>query len=139
MNEVRRFSDGAGRRIPFNALSYFVAGLCALLYAWSVSLTEYRQTGLQFVTPLLVIFIVQSLWCVVTLGITPNLFSQITRRTLNTSFLLMFSVLLFSALVPQPAHGTGLEDIFSGVMGDCLFVYDSRRRTGDWGCALLYA
>ena len=124
MNNIDNVGSKTVQNIRFSGLSFFVSGISALLYALCISLTDYRQTGLQFVTPLLIIFIVQSIWCLVALGITTNIFFQISRRTLYTTLMLLFGLVTFAALIPEPAHGTNIREVIGGIAGVlfCLVV-----------------
>jgi len=105
-------------------LSHGVAGLIALIYIWCISITDLRQTGLQFVTPLLVVFLVQTVWCLIEFGVTKNIYIRISQRTLNTNLLLFFVVLLAAILIPESAHGNLFDNLVGSIFTIlyCLFV-----------------
>ena len=95
--------------------SHFVVGLVALTYMWCISLTSLRQTGLQFVAPVLIIFAMHTIWGIRTSGIRKNVYLDISRNTLNTSVMLLFSVFLLTVLVPEPAHSSALEGLVASM------------------------
>lgn len=103
------------RRGRLNPASYGVAGILTLIYTWYVSLTELRETGMQFVAPLLVLFIIHTVWCVVAFGVRKNTYFQILWRTLHTVLFMLLAVLIFSILIPEPAHGSSLGSFGSDV------------------------
>jgi len=87
-----------------DTLSFWVAALLALAYMWVISLTAFRQTGLQFVAPLLIIFITHTVWSLSTHGLVKNVLLLISRKTARTAISLLMGVLLFSILTPEPAQ-----------------------------------
>jgi len=92
-----------------------LAGLFSLLYMWGISLTSLRQTGLQFVAPLLVIFLTHTVWCFSQHGIIKNSLVTISRQSANTAFSLLLLVGLANVLIPEPAHGTNIDEFLTAI------------------------
>jgi len=118
------------RTLPSRVGSWFshgTAALLALIYVWCISRTDLRQTGLQFVGPLLIIFFVQTATCLSAFGLSRNVYSAISRRTLTTSVILLFGVFLLTAVTPDTAHSVS-EGSFGDTVSDitallvCLLV-----------------
>jgi len=103
-------------------LTYGIAGLLSLLYMWCISLTGFRQTGLQFVAPLLIIFIAHAAWCFFAFGPAKNIFVHICRRTFLTTIVLLIGVILCTVLIPEPAHSNSSSNFVenSAVVMICL-------------------
>jgi len=93
------------KKHPYDSLSIFLAGLLALLYMWGISLTSFRQTGLQFVAPLLIIFITHTTWNLYAHGLAKHSLLIISRKTANTAVVLLLLVFIATTLIPEPAHG----------------------------------
>jgi len=95
----------AYKKHRYDTLSIILAGLLALLYIWGVSLTSYRQTGLQFVAPLLIIFLTHTIWSLCVHGLVKNSLVLISRKTASTALALLLLVFIATALIPEQAHG----------------------------------
>jgi len=118
------------KTLPSRACNWFshgTAALIALIYMWCISRTELRQTGLQFVAPLLIIFFVQTVTCLSAFGLAQNVYLTISRRSLATSFVLLSFVILLTAITPDTAHSDSgnsftntVSDIFAVLL--CLLV-----------------
>lgn len=84
-------------------LPHLLAGGCAFTVAWFVSGTSLRTTGVQFVSPLLLIIAVHVVWMVCAGGIAGSVAMSALRRSCGTAFLTIGVLLLGSIFAPQPA------------------------------------
>lgn len=114
-----------GSRILYRSTTFvhIAAASLALLYAWWISTSAYVQTGLQFVTPLLVIMVVHLAWVAFERGLTLG-FSQIVfRRSVYTAFGMVCVIVLSNVITPNPAHADAGEIAASiGTVVFCLVI-----------------
>ena len=97
-------------------LAHGLAAGLALYYAWLISQSAYVKTGLQFVTPLLVIMSVHLVWLGFSHGFASGFSSLIYRRSSQTAVFIALSTLLVAIFAPQPVHASQAEDILSYVL-----------------------
>ncbi|MFD0917147.1 SRPBCC family protein [Pseudahrensia aquimaris] len=102
-------------RSPIELMVHVLAGAAALLYAWNVSGTAYVQTGLQFVTPLIVIVAVHLSYMAVTGRLSVGFSDTLFRKSLQTSLAVMICITLATVLAPMPAEAAGSSD-FGGIL-----------------------
>ena len=85
-------------------LPHMLAGPLGLLYAWSVSNTQYVTTGVQFVSPLAAVLLVHLVW----LGASGRLEAGFAKvafgRALATTIGVAVFTILFAAYAPMPAE-----------------------------------
>lgn len=82
---------------------------------WLISRTEFRQSGLQFVAPVFIIFVLHSFWLLNRFGVERNITEVIFQETLKTCMQILGFVVLSIALVPEPANGNSSEEILGGI------------------------
>ncbi len=102
---------------------HILAAAFALLYAWTISGTALRVTGVQFVSPLIVILLVHLAWFVIPRGLQPGVAFDVVTRSLQTTTLLLCALLVGSVFAPQPAHaafGDAVEGVLIFVV--CAFM-----------------
>lgn len=90
-----------------NILIHIAAAGLALLYAWQISNTAYIRTGLQFVSPLLVIMLVHLGWIALRQGLPRGFSLQVFKRSAQTAGAMLGVIVLSNLITPMPAHAGG--------------------------------
>ncbi|MEP3345396.1 MAG: SRPBCC family protein [Litoreibacter sp.] len=96
------------------------AAAASLYYAWLVSQSAYVKTGLQFITPLLIILMAHLCWIAATRGFAQGFARVAFSRTAQTSIGMAAILLLGSFIAPQPATASALDAVaglISGMLG----------------------
>lgn len=82
---------------------HVIAGGLGFAYAWFVAQTAFRTTGVQFISPLIIILMVHTIWLFVSGQAAGHWAMQAMRRSGGTACM-GFAVLFFgSIVVPEPA------------------------------------
>ncbi|MEM9582687.1 MAG: SRPBCC family protein [Pseudomonadota bacterium] len=84
------------------AFIHICAATAALLYAWTISQSAYVTTGLQFVTPVLVIMLTHLVWLTLTRQMAPGFSSVIYRRSAQTAAGMAAVIFTASLIAPSP-------------------------------------
>lgn len=113
---MHRFNLSSISRPPI-LLVHCAAAAASLYYAWLISQSAYVKTGLQFVTPLLVIMAVHLCWIAVSRRMQRGFALEVFRRTAQTSVVMALVLALGSFIAPQPAAADGMD-----VVGSLLTV-----------------
>ncbi len=82
--------------------AHVLAGLAGLAFAYVVSESPYVTTGLQFVAPLALIFMVHIAWIGLTRSFVRGYSALAITRTLVTALGLMVASLLAAVTAPMP-------------------------------------
>ena len=85
-------------------LPHLAAGALALLYAWIIFHTRFVTTGVQFVSPIAVVFLVHLVWLWAAGKLTPGYAHVTFMRTLTTTGGIVLCVALAALYAPTPAE-----------------------------------
>lgn len=104
-------------------LTHIVAALLALLYAWAISQSAYVKTGIQFISPLLVIITVHLIWLAFCDELKRGFSMIVLTRCAQTATVLAIVVAISSVITPTPAQANAGE-LIAAVLGVlfCLAV-----------------
>jgi len=94
---------------------HMIAAAAALAYAGLVSQSDYVTTGLQFVTPLILIMGVHFGWLALRGRLARGFSQLIFRRSAQSAAGMAVVILLASIFGPQPAQAQSAGDIAAGV------------------------
>ncbi len=103
------------RTFPLHLFAHAAAACLALTYAWQISQSDYLRTGLQFITPLLIIMAVHLGWLALTQGLHRGFASIIYRRSAQTAVIMAIVVMTASITAPMPARA-GMDDVIGQVL-----------------------
>ena len=96
---------------------HIIAAAAALIYAGYVSQSAFVATGLQFVTPLVVIMVVHLGWLALQRRLTPGFSQSVLLRSAQTAVGMAGVILLSSIFAPKPAEAADAGEIISGFLG----------------------
>lgn len=99
-----------GRAVP-----HVIAAGLALFYAWGLSQTSLRTTGLQFVSPLIVIILVHLGWTGLRHGLPAGFAAPLLGRACLTALGIMVALVLGGVFAPSPAHAD-VGDVFGTIL-----------------------
>lgn len=88
---------------------HILAAAIALFYAWNISQSAYVATGLQFVTPVIIIMTVHLGWLALSRSLTRGFSSVIYRRSACTAVGMAAVILVGTIVAPQPAEAAAGE------------------------------
>ena len=86
-----------------------LAGFFAVAYAWIISRSEFFETGLQFITPALVILIAHGFFELKKGGVRQGLAETLFSKSLITSTVLVLIIFTISIVVPMPAAASSSQ------------------------------
>lgn len=109
---------GSGRALGV-MIPHAIAAAAALTYAWFLSQTGLRHTGLQFVTPVIVILLSHLAWFAARGWLTVGFAGRLYGQAALTAVFLIAALILGAVLAPQPAHADVGEAV--GVVLTILF------------------
>ena len=115
-----KVSRASGRQLM---LVHLFAGGLALQYAWLVSGTRFVTTGVQFVSPLVIVLLVHLAWLVVRREFATGYAVVAFERTLTTSVGMLACTVISAVYAPVPAvaePGGGVSTVL--FMLACLAV-----------------
>ncbi len=90
---------------------HLVAGGLALSYAWQLSQTAWRTSGMQFVSPLIVIILIHTCWAAVRRDLRPGFAVMLLRRASGTAGVLIGLLFFGSVFAPMPAQANEIGEI----------------------------
>lgn len=83
--------------------AHIVATGVALFYAWKMSKTAYLTTGLQFITPLIIIMVIHLMWLALARNLKTGFSQTVYRRSAQSAVELAFTIFLASIVAPAYA------------------------------------
>lgn len=95
----------------YRPLPHFLIGAVAMLFAWYVSGTTFRTSGVQFVTPVMVMVISHFAWAYFRRSLMPGFAALIMGRTFMTAIFVAGVFFLGQLVMPMPAQAASSEEI----------------------------
>lgn len=84
--------------------AHIIATSLALFYAWKISQTSYLSTGLQFITPLVIIMAVHLTWLALGRDLRAGFSQVVYLRSAQSAIGLATAIFLASIVAPAPAY-----------------------------------
>ena len=104
---------------------HLLAMVLGLAYAWCISQTAFVKTGVQFISPLLVIMSVHLVWILASRSLQRGYAQTVLFRSLISGLALAVLVPLIEMVSPMPSHANSdLSSTFAGLLAVlfCLAV-----------------
>lgn len=99
------------------AVPHLLAASLATFYAWEVSQTQFVTTGLQFVTPFLLVLLVHFGWLFFARASQAGFAQTVLARSAATSIGMVAFVFLAELFAPMPSQANDLEGMLYGILG----------------------
>lgn len=101
---------------------HITAAAAAMVFAYHVWQSPFAKTGVQFVTPMMIIIAIHVAWLAMAKQLSPGFAGAILKRSAITGVCLMLGLLAASILAPAPAAAQASFGDQALVIVFCVFI-----------------